>query len=103
MGAGNLIPRDVRPSALSTMKGNKFQPLLSDYLFRNETLDSVLGRAGEKIVDISKSYFGESPPLYPNSPNWAAQKGGNSPLVHFGYLRDAWSYRTSENLSIRNM
>lgn len=101
-GAGDLFPRDVRPATLSIMNG-LFKETIKNHFYKNYTLDQTLDSIGLKITDIAQSYFGQTPPLEENSPWWSEQKGGSKPLVHFGDLQDAWSYRTSENLNIRGM
>lgn len=51
---------------------------------------------GEDGVNITRTGFGDTAMLTPNTESTARRKGGrNEPLVEWGHLKDALSYRTT--------
>lgn len=106
-GEGDLPIRDVRPSVLTYLRQPVFNKTLEvnikAYLSGKVSLDSFLDGFGYRITDIAQSYFGDPDVLAANSAYWAAQKGGNTPLVFEGELRDAWSFKTSVNDTVRGI
>lgn len=105
MGAGELHARDPLPVTSNIMKIGSFQKNahnnLSKYLYTSSRLSTLLDKTGKEITLIATSTFGSTSYYQPNSPQWAEIKGDNTPLVYEGHLRDAWSYRTSDNQFIR--
>lgn len=102
-GDGDFPPRTVRNLTLNSMKNreflNKVSVNLESYLLKDGSLNYSLGRIGQSMSHIGRSFFGSinPPDMMPNEPNWADEKGKNAPLVDQGYLQDAWAYRTSVN------
>ncbi len=106
-GEGDLPRRDVRPSVYSYMRQPVFNKTIESnikaYLSGKVSLESFLDGFGYRVTDIAQSYFGDTSVLTPNTDWWAAQKGGNTPLVFDGELRDMWSFKTSENNAPRTI
>lgn len=108
-GAGDLPKRDIRPAVTHNMKfGSSFsrsnKHMLVRYLIGKLSIDNYLSSVGHKISDSAQSYFGIPSGHNPsNSEYWADFKGADTPLVFDGYLRDAWSYKTSTSPSIRGV
>ena len=91
---GNIPPRDIRFDAIDALHYYDFYTILSSYFFYAKPLDSVLNTIATDVEDISKNFFGVPSVNNPsNSPRWAEVKGGDTPLVHYGYMRDAWESR----------
>lgn len=109
IGSRNNSKRDIRPLAVKSLEYGSFIGIVKNDLYKyidgRKSLDNVLATAGEIITETSQDFFGEINFIHnpPNSDNWAEQKGGNTPLYHYGYLRDAWSYKTSEVPTIRGL
>lgn len=96
--------RHLRQSAFDVVSNSKInRKEIKNFLFTGENLDTYLNKSGARIANTAKSLFGVVSPQVPsNAPMTIALKGGNdTPLVDTGELRDAWSFRTSSNLSIR--
>ena len=101
-GFGDLPVRPVRAITKARLKSSKESSKgMGDYLFRNKPLTDVLANIGGMVTMEAKSIFGHTPPLKANAPAWAAIKGGNAPLVFTGDLQSHWSWRTSEDASIK--
>lgn len=102
-GDGNFPPRTVRNVVLNSLKDNKFlsqtEKYLNNYLYKGSSLNYTLGRIGQTMSFIGKSFFGQTfyPDMPMNHPDTIQDKGFNAPLVETGALRDAWAYRTSVN------
>lgn len=100
---GDVPARDVRPATLFDMKG-MFKGSLNSYFYKGYSLNDTLDTAGFKITDLAQSYFGIPSPTMPDNSSWWVEiKETNSPLVHYGYLQEAWSFKTSENSAIRRV
>lgn len=105
-GLGNFPRRDVLNPTLLSMTSfeftNSIHKGLKNYLYKDKQLAPILDDFGEDISSIAVSFFGVPSSYNPsNSSTWAELKGGDTPLVFEGNLRDAWAYRTSENNVIK--
>lgn len=81
---------------------------LKKYLYGDIKLSNILDGWGEHMSDIATSYFGRpSSSVTENSERWASKEGlrspsgANTPLIFDGYLVDAWSYRTTQDRTIK--
>ena len=98
-GTSKFPDRDIRLDAFYELKDFNFTPLLNKYFYGKASLEGTTSTIAFRVEDISQSLFGVPSVNNPdNSDWWAEQKrleghGGNTPLVHYGYLRDAWESR----------
>jgi hypothetical protein len=83
---------------VTNSKSNKKE--LRNFLYTDQKLEQYLDKVGSRITMTAKGFFGQPSLRIPSN---APSKGVDSPLVDTGELKDAWSYRTSLNLSIRGL
>lgn len=105
-GSDMFPERDIRYDAVDQLSVYNFSPLLNRYFYKDLSLDSVLDTVAFRVEDISQSLFGVPSMNNPSNTEWWAEqkKGKNSPLVHYGHLRDAWHSRVvNEKIGIRNL
>lgn len=62
---------------------------------------TVLENIAETGISYIKPTFGNPSLLKPNTETTSKRKGGNRPLIEFGYLKEALSYKTSLRKSIK--
>lgn len=97
-GTENIPPRDIRYDVIDELQEYNFKPVLNSLFYKKESLVAVLDSLAFKVEDISKDSFGVPSVNNPdNSEYWQKQKGGNTPLLQYGHLRDAWTSRIVDN------
>lgn len=99
-GFNGLPERDIRLDTIYELSTFNFKPLLNKYFYKDLPVSSVTSDIAFRVEDIAQSLFGVPSVNNPdNSEWWARQKAketggsGNTPLIHYGYLRDAWNSR----------
>ena len=100
----NVISDFPPPFSMESSENRNFyRKQLGDYLFKGKVLTTALDSIGWKVSGIAVSFFGKPSQYIPaNNESWATHKGGNTPLVYEGYLRDAWSWKNSVTNAIQN-
>lgn len=91
-------------------RGKKFQKEATDIFKsyvdkwatgRRLSPKTLLGEIGESGIKMVKPTFGDIGLLKPNTEGVAKSKGKNTPMVDFGYLKEALAYKTSKRKSIK--
>lgn len=67
---------------------------------RKPSPKTMLDRIGRKGIEITRPTFGDVSMLKPNTAATAKRKGKNSPMVEWGFLRDALSFKSSLRKSL---
>lgn len=99
--------RDLRPALFSGyLKSPTFLNYMSknikEYLIHGKDLKEKIEVVAVDITQHAKSLFG-IPSQYnaSNSELWANFKGGNTPLLFEGHLREAWGYKLNPKSSVK--
>ncbi|HDV5276614.1 TPA: hypothetical protein RI707_003481 [Vibrio cholerae] len=95
-GSGNIPARAwvYISNAMHKQRRNKaFKAEFKKFLRGKVTLNTVCNVLGNKWVGDDKTVLGDPLILMPNSPQWAARKGKNTPLVETGELRDSIDHK----------
>ena len=103
LGLRDLDKRPVRLFAMKSFKNNHDKTLkeLRSFVRGESDVEDVLQAAGKEITMKAVDIFG-GPRLKPNSEYTIEQKGFDSPLIEFGYLKSAWSWKDSETGLLKN-
>ena len=64
-------------------------------LAKSPSPDAVLAKIGREGIAITKPTFGDPSLLKANTAGVIIRKGGNTPMVNFGLLRDKITFKTS--------
>ena len=100
---GDPMRRPVFQEALR-VNGRKFKSNVLDSikinidkwaLAKSSSPKPLLAEIAKHGIKMIKPVFGDKTLLRPNTPGVARSKGRNSPMIEFGYLKEALAYKTS--------